>query len=107
MAVSVYLGFANVNDNIVVPANFGGWVTLMPTVVTYFIKGIENLLVIGVIIALFGRSVRLYFERDSRLLRNIALIVTVAWFRWILDATAGVVYNAYTKDSSLPPITKF
>lgn len=107
IAVSVYLGSANVNDNIVVPANFGGWVTLMPTVVTYFIKGIENLLVIGVIIALFGRSVRLYFERDSRLLRNIALIVTVAWFRWILDATAGVVYNAYTRNSSLPPITSF
>ena len=27
------------------------------------------------------------------MLRNIGLIVTVAWFRWILDATANVIYN--------------
>ena len=50
---------------------------------------------IGIIIVLFGRSLRLYFERDSRLLRNVALIVTVAWFRWILDATANIIYNPY------------
>ena len=94
IAVSVYLGVANVNDNIVFSS---GWITQSPAIVTYFIKGIEDLLVIGIIITLFGRSVRLYFERDSKLLRNIALIVTVGWFRWILDATAGVVYNAYNK----------
>ena len=40
---------------------------------------------------LFGRSMRLYFERDSRLLRNVALVVSVAWFRWILDATANIL----------------
>ena len=50
---------------------------------------------VGLIIVLFGRSVRLYFERDSRLLRNVALIVTVAWFRWILEATANVIYSIY------------
>jgi hypothetical protein len=52
-------------------------------------------MVAGVIIVLFGRSVRLYVERDSRLLRNVALIVSVAWFRWILEATANVIANAF------------
>ena len=58
-------------------------------------------MVAGVIIVLFGRSVRLYFERDSRLLRNVALIVSVAWFRWILEATANVIVNAFNRLGSL------
>ena len=45
---------------------------------------------------MLGRSVRLYFERDSRLLSNIALIVTVAWSRWVLDGTATVIIRIIT-----------
>jgi hypothetical protein len=86
VAVSVYLGIANVTNNVAV---------LTPRIATFFIKGIQDLMVAGVIIVLFGRSVRLYFERDSRLLRNVALIVSVAWFRWILEATANVIANAF------------
>ena len=96
IAVSVYLGIANVNINAVpYPTAFAGWLAITPKIVTFFIKGVEDLLVVGIIIVLFGRSVRLYFERDSRLLRNVALIVTVAWFRWILEATANVIYGTY------------
>src|SRR5208283_2493682 len=104
IAVSVYLGVANVNNNVVFPHGLDAWVAITPAIVTYFIKGIEDLLVVGIIIVLFGRSVRSYFERDSRLLRNVALMVTVAWFRWILDATAAVVFNASSK---LQPIIGF
>jgi putative membrane protein len=88
VAVSVYLGVANVTNNV---APF----VLTPRIATFFIKGIQDLMVAGVIIVLFGRSVRLYVERDSRLLRNVALIVSVAWFRWILEATANVIANAF------------
>jgi putative membrane protein len=88
VAVSVYLGIANVTNNV---APF----VLTPRIATFFIKGIQDLMVAGAIIVLFGRSVRLYFERDSRLLRNVALIVSVAWFRWILEATANVIANAF------------
>jgi putative membrane protein len=88
VAVSVYLGIANVTNNV---APF----VLTPRIATFFIKGIQDLMVAGIIIVLFGRSVRLYFERDSRLLRNVALIVSVAWFRWILEATANVIANAF------------
>jgi len=94
VAVSVYLGIANVTINVApFPSNFAGWLTITPRIATFFIKGIMDLLVVGLIIVLLGRSVRLYIERDSKLLRNIALIVSVAWFRWILDATANIIYN--------------
>ena len=94
VAVSVYLGIANVTINVApFPSNFAGWLTITPRIATFFIKGIMDLLVVGLIIVLLGRSVRLYIERDSKLLRNVALIVSVAWSRWILDATANIIYN--------------
>jgi putative membrane protein len=96
IAISVYLGIANVTVNVApFPTAFAGWLDITPKIITFFIKGVMDLLVAGIIIVLFGRSVRLYFERDSKLLRNVALIVTVAWFRWILDATANVIYNPF------------
>jgi len=94
IAVSVYLGVQNVNINAApFPNTSAGWIALAPKIATFFIKGIEDMIVIGIIIVLFGRSVRLYFERDSKMLRNVGLIVTVGWMRWILDATANVIYN--------------
>jgi uncharacterized membrane protein len=94
--VSIYLGIANVNINVApFPHNFAGWLAIAPKITTFFIEGLMDLLVVGIIIVLFGRSLRLYFARDSRLLRNVALIVSVAWSRWILDATANIIYNPY------------
>jgi putative membrane protein len=94
VAVSVYLGIANVTINVApFPSDFAGWLAITPRIATFFIKGIMDLLVVGLIIVLLGRSVRLYIERDSKLLRNVALIVSVAWSRWILDATANIIYN--------------
>jgi H+/Cl- antiporter ClcA len=48
-----------------------------------------------------GRSVRLYVERDSRLLRNVALIVTVAWSRWVLVGTANVIIHYYNDKTAV------
>jgi putative membrane protein len=102
IAVSVYLGLASVNISVApFPGDLGGWLSIGPRIAYYFIKGIMDLLVVGVSIILLGRSVRLYFERDSRLLRNIALIVTVAWSRWILEGTANVIIYYYNKASSV------
>ena len=96
IAVSVYLGIANVTINVApFPIGLSGWLSITPKIITFFIKGVQDLLIVGLIIVLFGRSVRLYVERDSKLLRNVALIVSVAWFRWILEATANVIYNPY------------
>ncbi|HUK85481.1 MAG TPA: hypothetical protein VLU95_06445, partial [Candidatus Acidoferrum sp.] len=97
VAVSVYLGTAYVSINAgPFPNNLAGWISTTPKIATFFIKGVEDLLISGLVIVLFGRSVRLYVERDARLLRNVALIVFVAWFRWILEATANVIYSVYS-----------
>ena len=92
IAVSVYLGASSVNTNLIPPTpDLAGWISVLPKVAAWFIKGFMDLLVVGVVIVLFGRSIRLYFERDIRLLRNAALVVSVVWFRWILDATANIL----------------
>jgi len=92
IAVSAYLGASSASANVAPPTpDLGGWISVLPSVAAFFIKGFMDLLVVGIGIVLFGGSIRLYFERDPRLLRNIALVVSVVWFRWILDATANIL----------------
>jgi putative membrane protein len=92
IAVSVYLGAASASVNVTPPTpDLPGWISVLPNVAAFFIKGFMDLTIVGLGIVLFGRSIRLYFERDPRLLRNVALVVSVAWFRWILDATANIL----------------
>ena len=100
IAVSVYLGVASVSINAApFPSDLGGWLSISPKIASFFIKGFQDLLIVGIIIILLGRSVRLYFERDSRLLRNAALIISVAWSRWVLEGTANVIIYYYNKSS--------
>jgi putative membrane protein len=100
IAVSVYLGVASVNLNAQpFPTDAGGWLGASPIIAGFFIKGVEDLLIVGICIVLFGRCIRLYFERDSKLLRNVALIVTVGWFNQILDKTAGLML-AYARNQT-------
>jgi putative membrane protein len=102
IAVSVYLGIASVSINAApFPVDFNGWLGIAPRIATFFILGVQDLLIAGVCIVLLGRSIRLYLERDSRLLRNVALTVLVAWSRWILEGTAGVINSFYTKESTV------
>jgi putative membrane protein len=92
IAVSVYLGASSASVNVTPDTpDFAGWISVLPNVAAFFIKGFTDLMVVGIVIVLFGRSIRLYFERDSRLLRNAALVISVVWFRWILDATANIL----------------
>jgi len=98
LGISVYLGIASAGDNVALPADLSGWIGALPQMAGFFIKGVMDLMVVGLATILFGRSIRLYFERDPRLLRNAALIVTVAWSRWILKETADILIN-----SGMPP----
>jgi putative membrane protein len=92
IAVSVYLGVASAGANVMPPTpDLAGWLSVLPRVAAFFIKGVEDLIVVGISIILFGRSIRLYFKRDVRILRNLVLIVSVAWSRWILDGTADIL----------------
>ena len=98
IGISVYLGIATVGDQVALPADLSGWIGTLPKTAGFFIRGVADLMVVGIATILFGRSIRLYFERDVRLLRNAALIVSVAWSRWILWATADILINP-----SMPP----
>jgi putative membrane protein len=90
--VSIYSGWTNAAANIAeLPPDLTGWLSILPQVAGFFIKGSMDLIVVGLCAILFGRAINLYFERDARVLRNAALIVTAAWFRWILDGTADVL----------------
>ena len=93
LGISVYLGIASAGDNVAFPADLAGWFGTLPKMAGFFIRGVADLMVVGIATILFGRSIRLYFERDVRLLRNAALIVSVAWSRWILWATADILIN--------------
>jgi putative membrane protein len=94
IAISVYLGATNSAANMPpIPADLSGWLSVLPRIAGFFIKGIMDLMVVGIGTILFGRSVRLYFERDVRMLRNAALIVSIAWSRWILNGTADILID--------------
>jgi putative membrane protein len=94
IVVSVYLGLSSVATNVApFPSDVGGWLGILPDIAAFFIKGMMDLLVVGTSLALIGRSVRLYFERDPRLLRSVALVVSVAWSRWIMNGTANLLQN--------------
>ena len=93
---------ANVNISAApFPSDLGGWLGATPKIATFFIKGLDTLLIVGIIIVLIGRSIRLYFEKDSRLLRNAALIVSVAWSYWVLEGTANVIIHYYQDSSAV------
>ncbi len=92
IGVSIYLGWDGAAE-IAIPPDLTGWLAILPQFAGYFIKGAMDLMVIGIILVLIGRAMRWYFERDVKLLRNAALIVSVGWFRQILDATSDVLIN--------------
>ncbi len=96
VAVSVYLGIQSVNTNVASQLiDLGAWLSLAPDITAAFIKGLMDLMVVGVCLVLAGRSVRLYFERDTKLLRSVALVVEVAWARWILLGMANLLQNPW------------
>jgi len=96
VAVSVYLGVSSVANNVApFPTDFGAWIGTIPNIAAFFIKGVMDLLVVGLSLTLAGRSIRFYFERDPKLLRTVALIVTVGWSRWILDSTANLLSKPF------------
>jgi putative membrane protein len=98
VAISIYSGYVNMTAYInalgrvgPLPVNAGGWISILPALSGYYIKGAIDLIVVGLATILFGRAIRLYFDHDSRMLRNAALIVLVVWCRWIFDGAADVL----------------
>jgi putative membrane protein len=92
IVIGVYLGWTNAASKIAtLPADIGSWFLILPEVIGNFIKGAMDLIIVGICVALSGRAVRWYMEHDARLLRNAALIFSMAWSRQILDGTSDVL----------------
>jgi len=93
--IGIYPGWTSVTDYIrtlpEIPTDWFGWIPLLPQITGYFIQGFMDLLIVGICVTLLGRAIRWYLERDARLLRNAALIVTIAWSRWILEGASFVL----------------
>jgi len=86
VVLGVYLGLTNVP-----PSDLEAWLTNIPRIIGFFIGGAATLVVVGNIVALLGRAIRWYMERDARLLRNAVLIVIVGWSQQILIATSELL----------------
>jgi putative membrane protein len=93
IVVSIYLGWTNAVAQVAPPQDMAGWLSLLPQIAGHFIKGSTDLIVVGICVALLGKAIRLYFERNARLLRNAALIVSIGWSRQIFDGTSAVLIN--------------
>jgi putative membrane protein len=94
IVLGVYLGWTNASIQITPPPDIPGWLSILPQIAGYFIKNSITLIVVGVCITLLGRAIRWYLEHDVRLLRNAALIVTIAWSRQILDAASDLLVRS-------------
>ncbi len=94
IVMGVYLGWANAATYAaanVGPPDLPNWLSNFPGISGSFIKESITLIVVGICAALLGRAIRWYLERDPRLLRNAALIVSVGWSRQIMEATSDLL----------------
>jgi putative membrane protein len=94
VVLGVYLGWTTAAPEVSRQANFAGYLDILPRVAGFFITGAISLIVVGICVALLGRAIRWYLERDARLLRNGALIVTVAWSSQIFLSASDVLIGS-------------
>ncbi len=98
VAISVYSGYTfaigNISNIGPLPVDTSGWLSVLPAFSGYFLKGALDLVILGLSTMLIGRAISMYFDHDVRLLRNVALIVSVAWSRMIFDGVADVLTNS-------------
>jgi len=98
VVLGVYLGWTTAAPEVSTQSNIDGYLSIMPKVTGLFISGAIFLIVVGICVALLGRAIRWYLERDARLLRNAALIVTVAWSTEIFLAASNLLTGSAGSD---------
>jgi putative membrane protein len=89
--LGVYLGGAKAALEFTAQPDITSYLTILPRLTGFFIGDAITLIVIGICIALLGRAIRWYLEHDARLLRNGALIVTIAWSRQIFLSASDLL----------------
>jgi putative membrane protein len=91
IVLGVYLGVARAAAEFTPQQDVMGYLTILPGLAGFFIGDAITLIVIGVCVTLSGRAIRWYLERDARLLRNCALIVTIGWSRQIFVSASDLL----------------
>lgn len=91
MVLGIYLGGARAALEATQQPNLMAYLTDLPRLTGFFIADAITLMVIGVCVALLGRAIRWYLEHDARLLRNGAMIVTIAWSRQIFLSASDLL----------------
>ena len=91
IVLGVYLGGARAAAEITPQQDIMGYLTILPRLSGFFIGDAITLIVIGVCVTLSGRAIRWYLERDARMLRNCAMIVTIGWSRQIFVSAADLL----------------
>ena len=91
IVLGVYLGGARAAAEITPQQDVMGYLTILPRLSGFFIGDAITLIVIGVCVTLSGRAIRWYLERDARMLRNCAMIVTIGWSRQIFVSAADLL----------------
>ncbi len=90
MGMGLYLGWDFVSGMNISWENIS---SQLPLAAGYFLRNSKDLVIVGICVMLTGRAIRWYFERDARLLRNIASIILIGWSRQIIDATSNILIN--------------
>jgi len=99
--VGAYLGVAPIGDNLLglpnfqTPVDLAGWLGYLPQITGFFIEGSIDLIIVGICVALLGRAISWYLQRDARLLRNAALIISILWSRQILRETSDLLISPF------------
>lgn len=76
------------------------WVGVLPRLFGEFLSQSIGMLAIGICVLLSGRAIRWFFEHDSRLLRTVVIVVTVAWSWQIFYEASQIMINpALTYDT--------
>ncbi|HEY4675211.1 MAG TPA: DUF373 family protein [Candidatus Bathyarchaeia archaeon] len=87
--VGAYLGWARIPPQ----PDIASWFGNLAQNIGFFIQGSIDLLIVGACVTLLGRAIRWYLERDAKLLRNAALIVSVGWSRQILYGASDLLID--------------
>jgi putative membrane protein len=93
IVLGVYLGSTNAAAEVTVQPTIALWLSVLPSLIGFFIAGSITLIVVGICVALSGRAIRWYLEHDAKLLRNAALIIIIAWSRQILITTSDLLIS--------------
>ncbi len=88
-----FVAYSTVNTLPTPPELLGEWLGLVPWLAGHFVSQSIALITIGICVTLSGRTIRLYLERDPRVLRTVAITVVVAWSWQVFYQTSLILID--------------